>query len=177
MTLEKNKGLTLIEITIVAFLFSIILVSVFSALGVARTSWKSGASQITVQQEARRGLNQMTKELRQARLATIAGVPTDGAGYPSITFQIPDTITASGTTWSSNIQYSIGGLNNTQLIKTQDGNQRILANNVSLLTFTRNVAEPDVIDISIGVQKDTFSGFTATQSNITLNSKAKVRID
>lgn len=175
MILKRNKGLTLIEIIIVIFLFSIILTAIFSAMATAKTSWTSGGSRLSVQQEARRGLNTMTRELRQGRLSMITGVPADGANYPSITFQIPDTVTASGTTWSNNIQYSIGGLNNEQLLRTQDGNQRVLANNLSALTFNRSSLEPDVIDISISVQQNTFPGFTGIQSDITLNSEVKVR--
>ena len=172
---KKNKGMTLTETMIALFIFSIILAAIFSALAVARTSWKSGGSQVTVQQEARKGLNSMIKELRQAGLSSIAGVPADGVNYTYITFQIPVSITAGGTTWSTNIQYAVGGLNNTQLIRTQDGTQRVLANNLSSLTFSRSVAEPDVINISIAVQKDTFPGISVIQSDITINSEVQVR--
>lgn len=176
MIFKRREGLTLIELVIVIFLFSIILAAIFGALATARTSWKAGGSQLSVQQEGRRGLNAITRELRQARLSTITGVPTDGTDYSSITFQIPETISESGTvTWSSNIQYSVGGLNSAQLIRTQDGNQRVLANNISSLGFSRNVLTPDTAHISITVQKNTFPGFSASQSNITLNSEVKVR--
>lgn len=175
MIFKKSKGLTLIEIIIVVFLFTIILAAILTALATARTSWKSGSSQLSVQQEARKGLNAMTKELRQARLSTIAGVPADGGNYGSITFQIPEGISETGTTWSTNIQYSLGGLNNAQLLRVQDGAQRVLANNISALLFNRNLSSPEVINISITAQKSTFPGFSAIQSNIILNSEVKVR--
>ena len=108
---RKDKGLSLVEIIVVLFLFSIILSAIFAVLATARNSWKSGSSQLNVQQEARKGLNAMSKELRQARLSTIIGVPADGSSNASVTFQIPDAISESATTWSTNIQYSLGGLN------------------------------------------------------------------
>jgi len=172
---NKNKGLTLVEIILVIFLFSIILTAIFSVLAAARSSWKSGSSQLSVQQEARRGLNTMAGELRQARLSTITGVPADGSNNISVTFQIPDAISESSTTWSKNIQYSVGGLNSAQLLRTQDGQQRVLANNVSALSFIRDTLAPATINISITAQKSTFPGFSASQSNITLNTEVQVR--
>ncbi|MFC1667144.1 type II secretion system protein J [Candidatus Omnitrophota bacterium] len=177
MILKRREGLTLVEITIVVFLFSIILAAIFSALAMARTIWKTGGSQLSIQQEARRGLRIMSMELRQARLSTIAGVPVNGTNYNSITFQIPVSISETGTTWSSNIQYSVGGLNNTQLLRLQDATQTVLANDISVLNLSRNVSTPEVINISITSQKNTFPGYTATQSTITLNSEARVRND
>lgn len=177
MILKKTKGLTLIEIIIVVALFSILLAAVFTALATARTSWKSGGSQLSVQQEARRGLGSMVRELRQARLSTIAGVPANGTAYASITFQIPQTISESSTTWSTNIQYSLGGLNSSQLIRTQDGNQRVLANNISGLSFSRAASKPETMNISITSQKNTFPGFSIIKSNITFNSEVTVRND
>jgi type II secretory pathway pseudopilin PulG len=173
MISKRDEGLTLIEIIVVVFLFSIILASIFTVLATARNSCKSGASQLSVQQEARRGLNVMTKELRQARTSTISGVPPDGTDYSSITFQIPETISEDETTWSSTIQYSVRGLNNTQLLRVQDGNERVLANNVSALGFRRST--PETLDITITAQKNTFPGLGTIQSNLTLGCEVKIR--
>ncbi len=175
MSPRQAKGLSLTEIIVVIFLFSIMLAAIFTVLATARNSWKSGGSRLGVQQEARRGLNSLAKELRQARLSTITGVPNDGTTYSSINFQIPDSISAGGTTWSTIIQYSIGGLNNTQLLRTQDGNQRVLTNNVSSLGFSRSASMPDVLNISITVQKNTFPGLGAIQTSETLNTEVNVR--
>ena len=171
----NGKGLTLIEITIVVFLFSIIMAAMFSVLATGRSSWDAGESQIGVQQAARNGLDSMIKELRQAATSTIIGVPLDGAAYNSITFQIPASISEAGINWSSNIQYSLGGLNGKQLVRTQAGSQTVLANNISALSFSRGAANPDVINISIAAQKSTIPGFSARQSTTTLNSQVRLR--
>jgi competence protein ComGC len=175
MILKKESGLTLVEISIVILLFSIILAAILTALVAARTSWNSGGSQLTVQQEVRKGISSMVRELRQARLSTITGVPADGASYNSIAFQIPETISETGTTWSTNIQYSLGGLDNAQLIRAQDTNQRILANNISALSFSRNAVKPETINITVTAQKNTFPGFSIIKSNITFNSELTIR--
>lgn len=175
MILKRDRALTLIEVIIVVFLFSIIPLAIFSALASAKTSWQSSCSQLNVQQEARRGIRAMSRELRQAQLSTIAGVPPDGLSYNSITFRIPVAIGESGTTWSSNIQYSLGGIDSSQLLRTQNGGQRVMANNISALTFSRNAMTPETIDISITSQKNTFSGFSISRSNITLDSEVEVR--
>lgn len=172
---NKNSGLSLIESIVSIFIFSIILACVFSALASARNSWKSSSAQVSVQQEARRGMAAMIRELRQANLSAITDVPADGMNYNSITFQIPVTITATGTTWSNNIQYYIGGLNGAQLLRTQDGSQRVMANNISSVVFNRPVSAPETINIGITTQLNTFPGFTGIQSSLTLNSEVKVR--
>ncbi|OIO34596.1 MAG: hypothetical protein AUJ70_00775 [Candidatus Omnitrophica bacterium CG1_02_40_15] len=172
---KNNRGFTLLEIIIVVFLFSIISAAIFSVLATGRNSLSAGESQIGVQQACRNGLDAMIKELRQASVSTIQGVPADGANYSSITFQIPTTIDATGITWSSNIQYALSGLNSAQLLKTQSGSQKVLANNISALSFNRSAVNPNVVNISITAQKNTFPGFTARQSTITLVSQVKLR--
>jgi Tfp pilus assembly protein PilV len=175
MIFKKNKGLTLIEIIIAVLLSSIILGAVFSVLSVARTLWKTGCSQLNVQQEGRKGIFLMMKELRQAESAAISGVPPDGTNYNSITFHIPDSISETGIIWSGNIQYSLGGLNNTQLLRSQSGTQRVLANNISAVNFSRDAAAPDIVTISVTARKYTFPGFSTSESYVTLSSKAEAR--
>lgn len=171
----KNKGMTLLEIIIVVSLFVIIIACVFNVLAKSRTSWNAGASQLNVQYEARRGIDAMVKELRQTGLPSIIDVPPDGASYNSITFKIPTAISIAGITWSDNVQYSRAGLNGKQLIRTQTGNQRVLANNISALSFMRSPSEPNAVNISITAQENAFPGFTAIQSSTTISSKVKVR--
>ncbi|MDP2921699.1 MAG: hypothetical protein Q8O12_04975, partial [Candidatus Omnitrophota bacterium] len=143
--------------------------------GTGRNSLSVGESQIGVQQACRNGLDAMMKELRQAGVLTIIGVPANGTNYSSVTFQIPTAVGAGGITWSSNIQYALGGLNGAQLIRAQSGSQRVLANNISAISFNRLAVSQNVLNISITAQKNTFPGFTARQSTITLNSQVRIR--
>jgi len=173
--IKNNKGFTLLEIIIAVFLFSIISAAIFSVLATAKNSLSAGESQISVQQACRNGLDVMIKELRQAGALTISDVPANGTNYSAITFQIPTAISETGITWSSNINYSLGGLNGAQLLRTQSGSQKVLANNISALSFNRSAANPNVVNISVTAQKNTFPGFTAMQSTITVVSNVKLR--
>ncbi|MDO8602712.1 MAG: prepilin-type N-terminal cleavage/methylation domain-containing protein [Candidatus Omnitrophota bacterium] len=173
--IKNHKGFTLLEIMMVAFLFSIISAAIFSVLSTGRNSLSAGESQIGVQQACRNGLDSMIKELRQAGVSTITGVPANGTNYSAITFQIPTAIDAAGITWSSGVQYALGGLNGAQLLRTQSGIQKVLANNISALSFNRSAANPNVVNINITAQKNTFPGFTAQQTAITLVSQVKLR--
>lgn len=175
MRLKNHGAFTLFETIIAVFLLTIIMACIFTVLATAKNSLKSGESRLNVQQESRRGLREIVRELRQTSASTITGVPADGLTYNSITFQIPVSIGATGTTWSSNIQYSLGGLNSAQLLRTQSGNQTVLANNISALTFSRGAATPNIVNINITAQKNTFAGFTGIQSNLTLNTEVKIR--
>jgi len=173
--IKNNRGFTLLEIIITVFLFSIISAAIFSVLATAKNSLSAGESQIGIQQACRNGLDTMVKELRQAGASTILDVPNNGINYSAITFQIPASLSAAGITWSSSIQYFLGGLNGKQLIRTQSGNQRILGNDISAVSFNRSAANPNVVNISVTAQKNTFPGFTARQSTITFNSQIKLR--
>lgn len=171
----KKTGFTLLEIIITVFLFSIISAAIFSVLAAAKNSLSAGESQVIVQQACRSGLDAIVKELRQAGPSTIPDVPSNGINYSAITFQIPASLSAAGITWSSNIQYSLGGMNGKQLIRTQSGNQCILGNDISAVSFNRSAANPNVVNISVTAQKNTFPGFTARQSTITFVSQVKLR--
>ncbi|MDP2911284.1 MAG: hypothetical protein Q8N76_03000, partial [Candidatus Omnitrophota bacterium] len=62
-----------------------------------------------------------------------------------------------------------------QLIRTQSGSQKVLANNIAAVSFNRLAVSQNVLNISITAQKNTFPGFSARQSNITLNSQVRIR--
>ncbi|PIV39373.1 MAG: hypothetical protein COS29_02930, partial [Candidatus Omnitrophica bacterium CG02_land_8_20_14_3_00__42_8] len=70
---------------------------------------------------------------------------------------------------------ALGGLNGAQLLRTQSGSQKVLGNNISAVSFNRSAANPNVVNISVTAQKNTFPGFTAMQSTITFNSQVRLR--
>lgn len=172
---KNNKGMSLVEMMITAFLFSIILGAIMITLSTGRASLSTGSSQVDVQQDARKALNAMVRELRQAGMTTILGVPADGSINSSITFQIPSSISVAGPVWSGAIQYSLGGLNNRQLLRVQSGNTRVMGNNISNISFSRNAGSPETLNISVSVQKNTFPGFVARQSTAALSSRVRLR--
>jgi len=173
--IRKNNGFTMVEVLVVAFLFGIILAATMVVLSTGRLSWNAGSSETDIQQECRKGMNAMVKELRQAGALTIPNVPPDNNNYTTITFQVPTAVSVTGATWSAAINYSLGGLNNQQLIRTQSGASTVLANNITTLTFRRSGVATDTVNISIAGSKNRFPGFTAAQSTAALVSRVQVR--
>lgn len=157
------RGFSLVEVMVTILIFSLIFAAVFMLLTGGEASWYTGDVQIELNQEIRKALLTVNKELRQTASSVISDVPADGDYYTSITFRIPedidgdgDVISAIGTIeWSDNINYSLNA--NNQIIRSVSGTpQAVLANNISELTFTR--PNPRVVQIYIKARKSTLTG-------------------
>ncbi|MBU3933383.1 MAG: prepilin-type N-terminal cleavage/methylation domain-containing protein [Candidatus Omnitrophica bacterium] len=148
------RGFTLVELMVVIFIFSIIMAATFGVLSTGRQSWHTGSTQVELQQETRRAMDRMVRELRESG-STHISIPVGGG---SITFQVPidediidttvddDVLDVNGNIeWGAggnlgrSIQYLLGGLNNRQLLRrvlngypigVQVGADVILANNI-----------------------------------------------
>lgn len=176
----RYKGFTFIETIVTLLIFSIILGAIFTAMAMGRLSWYSGDAQVEVQQETRKGLSGMTRELRQTRSSVIRDVPPDGNYYNTITFNVPEDIDGDGDTidntgnieWSSDITYSLGGLNNKQLLRTEGGQSTVLANNITLLQFRRGSTTQELLEINLQAEKKTIRGHSIQSS---LGSQVKLR--
>ncbi len=183
-----NNAFTLIEMMVVMAIFTIIAGAMVRILLAGGASWRVGEAQIQVVQEARKGMSGMLRELSQTRPSQITGVPADDSFYNSIAFRIPSgttglivgaaqntdgAIDAGGNViWSAQIQYSRGGANNKQLLRTTGGISTVIANNVTSLTFRRLASTPDIVEITIGTQR------TTTESRLiqySLSNKTKLR--
>lgn len=178
------------EMMVTIAIFLVITSALFLTLATGRTYWYSGSVQVTVQQEARRGLEYMAGELRQTRSSKIQGVPADGTWQTSIIFELPqdnngngDIVSGTDIEWSGDtasggigtIRYSLAGLNNTQLIRTvstSPGNSKVLANNITSLLFMRPDRVTDVVNIEITAQKQTVQGYPISA---TLGTEIKLR--
>lgn len=189
----KKSGFTFIELMVTLFIFSILSLSLWTVLSTGRHTWHRGRTQIELQQEIRRAMDWMTKELRPSGSgrALISSLGT------TITFQVPvdwdndgDIIDeAGGIEWGADgnanwaIQYLISG--RLLLRRTLDaypngaqtGADRVLANSIrsdspppNALMFSGNLPE---IEIEISAQKSALPGqlLQATlQSQVTLRN-------
>lgn len=79
----NNKGFTLIEVLVVVGISTLILATTYAALNISRRTWLTGDALLSINSEARQGLEKMLKELR---LATSGTVDTE---KKSIRFSIP----------------------------------------------------------------------------------------
>lgn len=134
---------------IVFLIFSIILGAIYCVMTIGQSSYQTGDIQIAVQQEARKAMNKIVTELREASSVNL------DSEYP---FSI----------WGQKIKYAVV---NGQLQKTvQGGSITILANNVLNIQFS--LSGGDTVYIALTTQKNTFLGRTLTAN---LNSMVTLR--
>lgn len=174
------RAFTLVELMVVILIFSIIAAAVFGVLSMGRKAWHNGTTQVELQQETRRAMDRMVKELRQSSATRIA---TSFSG-DSIVFQVPvdwdndgDVDVGGNIEWGAEdnlgwaIQYLLGGLNNQQLLRRvleafPVGNpvqqDTTLANNIDSNNPPPNalkfITSPRMVDIEITAQKETALG-------------------
>ncbi|MDP1853590.1 MAG: prepilin-type N-terminal cleavage/methylation domain-containing protein [Candidatus Omnitrophota bacterium] len=187
-----KNGFSLLEVLISLAIFLIIASVMFAFLTSGRKTFDMGAAQIDVEQEARRGLDYMSKELRQSSDGKISGV-AKGASGNTIIFEIPynvdnsvdgDVIDSFGAIeWSDDtgvnrigtITYSlVGG----QILRNLSftGEQIVLANDISSLNFSRPLAA-DTVAINLTAEKYPFKGFSGpTDEKVTVSLNTQVRV-
>ncbi len=152
MNARSRKGLSLVELMVTIGIMVIVGGILARFLVIGGAAWHSGDAAIQAAQEARKGIMYMTRELRQANLASLAN--TAGAKYAqhpntdynSVVFRVV-TVFAGNNNYgaygsvmtnagvpnlSAPISYYI---NNNQLIRLKDNVTKVLANNVTGLAF------------------------------------------
>ncbi len=176
----NKKGWTLLEMMVTLGVFAILGLLLMTIFLAGETLVEIGSEKLSLQQEARSSIDRMLKELRQAQPSTI----TVNAQGNNITFQIPQTVDSNTgeITWSSQITYSIGGINNVQLLRTQVGSasQIVLANHVNnnagdpnRLQFQLDqVGNPSQITINMGLANTLLKGQTV---NIFVTGEVNLR--
>ena len=83
--MKENKGFILAELLVVIGIFTLITAAIYGLLAAGRRSWLVGEASLITQQEARLGLDRITRELR---LSTPAHV-TVAADNNTVRFDIP----------------------------------------------------------------------------------------
>lgn len=144
-----GTGFSLVELMVVLFIFSIVLGATYGVLTMSRTSFKTGDIQIVVQQEARKAMDSIVRELREASSVNLS------SEYPF-------------TIWGERIKYTVV---NGQLQREVQGElPTALANDVGNIQFT--LLGGDVVSITLTTQKNTIFGRTLTAN---LTSQVKLR--
>jgi type II secretory pathway pseudopilin PulG len=149
--LRARAGFTVVETMVAIFIFLVVLAAAFLVLSTGRNTWWTSTTYIEVNQEIRKAKEWISKELQQGRRVSVA----IGANNNSIQFDIPIVDIGTGAiTWQS-VGYSIGGLNNSQLMRTSDTAVKILSNNIdpNLTTFTQDLDNPSRITVAITANK------------------------
>ncbi|UCB56564.1 MAG: prepilin-type N-terminal cleavage/methylation domain-containing protein [Candidatus Omnitrophota bacterium] len=163
--MKRRAGLTLVEVMVVIFTFAVVLGAIYGVLTAGRQSWFTNTAEVELQQEVRRAMDWMSRELRRSGSSQVNIAP-DG----SLTLQVaindnPDWGAEGNAGWY--IKYSLS--NGEVLREVFDGAdveqvnlERALTNNVSALSFTAVSASEIRIDIT--AQKDILQGRTIQSS-------------
>ncbi|MDP8266770.1 MAG: prepilin-type N-terminal cleavage/methylation domain-containing protein [Candidatus Aceula meridiana] len=121
--IKQKKAFTLIELMVTLLLFTIILTAIYSTFIISTRFYQTDEPLVTLQQQARQGMNWLVKDLRSSITGSIA-ISYGGPGIDTITFNTP---TRTG------IQYYV---TSGQLIREYPaGTTRIIANNISSLDY------------------------------------------
>lgn len=168
--MKKERAVTLVELIVSIAIFAMVALGLIIVLNYTRGSIEIFQTTSSLEEEIQNALNVMTNELRQTRAAKITAGPVnaDGLWYNSISFAIPydidsdaDIINATGAMeWSDQnpqnwtVSYAFSG---TQLRRTAGDNRNpILANNITSVSFRRQIATPGLIDVSVSGQMTTY---------------------
>lgn len=159
--MKRIAGLSLVELLTVMLIFSLITIALFTVLAVGRRSWQIGTAQIEVQQEARRAMDSMIRELRAASVID-PGTFVNGVSDGVIRF------TAAGNT----IEFALNVPNfpADQLIRTQGATSTVLANDIDDIQFT--LIGGNVVYIALTTQGRAVLGH---QVQAVLNSQVVLR--
>jgi Tfp pilus assembly protein FimT len=152
---SKRQGFSFVEICVVVLISSFLIGGLYTILITGNNSWEISRDRTEIHQYLRTAVDWMRKDLRQAGLSTITGVPADGAWYTSISFQIPSNVVSGSIVWSATIQYAIGGTGNQQLLRTIGAQQKVIAQRFNVIRFRRQSSTPNIIEINAQVQKNT----------------------
>lgn len=147
---NAGKGVTIVEMMVSLAVFATLVAGVYTVLIVFDSTTSSSLTYIELSQYTRIGIDMMAKELRGAMLNTVS-IPNAN----TIVFQTPSSN-------SNNIQYSLGGIEGKQLIRTVSGTTAILCNNVEDIEFGPSPFSGKMVSIDLKMQKD-----SSCQQNLT----------
>lgn len=161
---RKKRGITLIEMVVIFSIFLILIGALLTVLATSRTSWQVGSARIDLQQELRKSMDWIAKELRQGGSSTISDVPADGAWYSNITFRTPEDVIDGHIIWASDdIQYVLGDSDGRQLLRKEGSEERVLANDIFSFQIRRNPSTPAIVEVALEAQKRTLRGVQVTR--------------
>lgn len=176
---KRSRGFTLVEAMLSVAISSMIAYSIFTVMRAGETQQEGIRVKMTIQDSAREGLYKMAQEIRLSAPDRI----TINGGGDSIQFDIPDPsnpVEADYTvnwTGAHSIQYELGGDDGDQIIRTDltSGQTSVIANDVTGLNFTGNSAEPDLVTITMGVQRTMTNNRQIPETPLQLTGQAEIR--
>lgn len=135
-----KKGFTLLELLVVVGMFTFLLAGIFAVLTTSDRSWQISRDKLIEQQQARRGIDQMVKLLRQSNASWLLGGVTYGItisdGNQRIDFYNPVFDALGSIAGLKKITFKLDPVNTSYLLKKEgNANSVIIAKDVQSINF------------------------------------------
>ncbi len=156
-THRQQRAFTLIEVIVVAAIFSLAMLSVVQVLMASQRNYNDYTVGTELRDRARAILDRMEGELRETGVDCPDFTVVNGTS--TVTFNQCTGFDGADVTWGAPIAYSRTAQGT--LMRSQNGTSRILANSVSSLSFG---LENGYITIDITFTKNSANGRSITQS-------------
>lgn len=165
--LQVRSGLTLVEMLVVMGIFGVLLAVVSMSMVMSHRSYVSSEAYVTVQQEARRALDNMVKELREAG-GTIAAVGAQLDFQVALGYNLAPPCPLNAVCWGArdqngtvqfgwSLRYRVNGTQLVREIRDAGGvvqpGTRVLANYVSQLSFVYVGGTTRTLTVQLQVQR------------------------
>ena len=137
-----QRGFSLVETMFVVGISAVVAGVILAVSMTAGRSVAINRAQVSSTQEARRGLEEMVREVIRAPVAEVTDETGSSAWPPAsswsgLQFRYPETVDSAGNVddWSATVTYTLDE-DEQQLVRTDsDGNSRVVANGVTALTI------------------------------------------
>jgi Tfp pilus assembly protein PilW len=170
---KSDTGSSLLEVLVTLMIFSIIIAAINATLLIGDSSWNTNSIHIELQQELRKSMDWMKDDLRQTGASAISDVPANGTWYTAITFQKTTGVSGGSITWDSDTtRFILGGSGADQLQRIEGLTTTVIAQSMQSVRFRRLAGAPDIVEVALQAQRDTFKGATITSN---LNFKVQLR--
>jgi Tfp pilus assembly protein PilW len=141
---DTKKGVTLTEAMISTVLFTFLMTGLYASLEAGRLSFSTQSKSVTAQQEVRKAIDQLSRELRSVESASVS----NSSSAASLSYTHPTEGTVSYT-WTNDT----GDPNAMRLLRTNSTSSRIIAQNISAVSFTNNL-DNYIINITASADAD-----------------------
>lgn len=168
--LSEVRGYSLVETMVTASLFAMLILAAGSAFNESQKSMTWNYFELSLQEELRRTLDTMSREIRESSPSTPVPIVTN---TNSISFEIPTSVSKNAVTSWKQINYGLAS-NNT-VTRTSGGQTTVIGNGVQALNFVYNPAvSPRTIRIQVtGVRS---AGTTTLDRDVTMTLTNEVTL-
>ncbi|MCP4650550.1 MAG: type II secretion system protein [PVC group bacterium] len=156
---RKCEGFTLIELMIGVGIFVMMTVTVYTVMTGGRRAWVTSEAQIDVHDSARRIMQTLTEEIAEAAPGYLT-ITNISSNEDRIIFQTPSAYAGGSPTWGDRIQYSLGGQDGEQIVRTNidQATSESFGDYVTTMRFTQPAA--DLVLITLLVSRQSVVGDT-----------------